>query len=71
MWNLNEVSQIEYRGNYVYRIVFADGLEGDMDFSEYLDKGPCFSAAERSGFFPAGADRRRHHRMAQRGGYRA
>lgn len=43
MWNMNEVTGIEYRKDYVYHIVFDDGSEGDMDFSEYFDKGPIFA----------------------------
>ena len=42
-WNLNEVTHIEYRGRHVYRIRFDDGLEGDVDFSEFLGLGPIFS----------------------------
>ena len=40
MWNFNDVKSIRYISSYVFRIVFDDGLEGDVDFSEYLDKGP-------------------------------
>ena len=42
MWNLNEVKDIKYRGKYVYNITFDDGIEGDLDFSDYLSKGPVF-----------------------------
>jgi hypothetical protein len=42
MWHLNEVKSIQYRHGRVFRILFDDGLEGDVDFSEYLDKGPIF-----------------------------
>ncbi|MFH1489095.1 MAG: DUF2442 domain-containing protein [Pseudomonadota bacterium] len=44
MWDLNEVKDIKYRGRYVYNITFDDGVEGDLDFSEYLSKGPVFEA---------------------------
>jgi len=40
---LNEVKAIDYRGGYVFRLVFDDGLEGDVDFSEYLNSGPVFA----------------------------
>jgi len=39
---MNDVTSIEYRGGYVYRITFDDGMSGDVDFSEYLDLGPVF-----------------------------
>jgi len=42
MWHLNEVREIEYRGGWVFRILFDDGLEGEVDFSEYIGKGPVF-----------------------------
>ena len=42
MWNFNEVTDIKYRGKYVYSIKFDDGIEGDIDFSEYLSRGPVF-----------------------------
>ncbi len=42
MWNLNQVSEINYRGGYVYRIAFDDGLEGEIDFSDYIGRGPIF-----------------------------
>jgi len=42
MWNMNEVSKIEYRGGYVYHITFDDGVEGTIDFTDYLSRGPIF-----------------------------
>jgi hypothetical protein len=44
MWKFNEVISIKYRGNYVYCIKFDDGVEGDIDFSEYLSRGPVFQS---------------------------
>jgi hypothetical protein len=44
MWDLNEVKDVKYRVDYVYNIKFDDGVEGDVDFSEYLTKGPVFGA---------------------------
>ncbi len=34
MWELNEVTSIEYRQGHVYHVVFDNGLEGDVDLSE-------------------------------------
>jgi hypothetical protein len=44
MWNMNEVVKIEYRGEYAYHIVFDNGVEGEIDFSDYLSRGPVFEA---------------------------
>jgi hypothetical protein len=51
MWEFNEVIDIKYRGKYVYSIKFDDGVEGDIDFSEYLTKGPVFQALKDSKVF--------------------
>jgi hypothetical protein len=51
MWELNEVASIEYRQGHVYRLVFDDGLQGDVDFSEYLGRGPVFEPLRDSAFF--------------------
>ncbi len=51
MWNLNDVTKIRYKGGYCYHIVFDDGLSGDVDFSEYLDKGPVFAPLQDLNFF--------------------
>lgn len=42
MWNLNEVTHLEYRGQYVYYLVFDDGTQGELDFSPYLKRGQVF-----------------------------
>ncbi len=42
MWNLNEVVEIKYKKDYVFHIVFDDGMKGDVDFSSWLTKGPVF-----------------------------
>ena len=51
MWDFNDVTQIEYKGGYVYRIAFDDGLSGDVDFSPYLGRGPVFAALRDLDFF--------------------
>jgi hypothetical protein len=42
MWNMNEVVKIEYKGKYIFHIIFDDKTSGDFDFSEYLKKGSVF-----------------------------
>jgi hypothetical protein len=51
MWKLNDVTAVEYRGGHVYRIRFDDGLEGDMDFSAYIGRGPVFRPFADLSFF--------------------
>jgi len=51
MWDMNEIKSIEYVHDYVYHIVFDDNLEGDVDFAEYLKRGPIFEPLADLGFF--------------------
>lgn len=43
MWNMNDVIEIKYKEGYIYKIRFDDGTVGDVDFSDYLNKGPVFN----------------------------
>jgi hypothetical protein len=51
MWNMNDVISIEYKGGFVYRVVFDDGKSGDIDFSEYVGRGPVFEPLRDPSFF--------------------
>ena len=51
MWNMNDVTEIKYQSGYIYHIVFDNGLDGDVDFSEYLEKGPVFKPLRDMAFF--------------------
>ena len=51
MWNMNEVREIKYKKDYIYRIVFDDETEGDVDFSEYVANGFVFEPLRDLAFF--------------------
>jgi hypothetical protein len=51
MWDMNDVIRIEYKGGFVYHVVFDDGKKGDIDFSEYVGKGPVFKPLQDTAFF--------------------
>jgi hypothetical protein len=51
MWNMNDVIKIEYKKDFIYSIVFDDGESGDINFSEYLGKGPVFEPLRDQTFF--------------------
>ena len=51
MWNMNDVIKIEYKGGFVYRVIFDNGKSGDIDFSEYVGKGPVFEPLRDKAFF--------------------
>jgi len=41
----------KYIKQYIYHIVFEDGAEGDVDFSQYVGKGPIFEPFKDVEFF--------------------
>jgi hypothetical protein len=48
---VNEVISIKYKRGLVYRVVFDDGKSGDIDFSEYVGRGPIFEPLRDMAFF--------------------
>lgn len=36
------MTKIEYRGDYIYHIMFDDDVEGEIDFSIYFSRCPVF-----------------------------
>ena len=53
MWDMNEVTNIAYRGEYVYHILFDDGVQGEIDFSVYLSWGQFLNHSRIRIFSPA------------------
>ena len=51
MWDMNEVTEVEYKNDYVFHIKFDDGLYGDIDLFEYLSKGPIFEPLKDKALF--------------------
>ncbi len=51
MWNFNEVITIEYSHAYIYRIVFDDGLSGEINFQDYPERGPVFKPLQDLDYF--------------------
>ena len=51
MWDMNDVIDIEYKGGLVYHVVFDDGNSGNVDFSEYIGRGPVFEPLRDIAFF--------------------
>jgi len=51
MWNMNDVIRIDYKRDYIFYIAFDDGVAGNIDFSEYLQKGPIFFPLKNKDFF--------------------
>ena len=50
MWNMYEVTAIEYRDAYVYWIQFDDGVAGNVDLYPYL-KGKVFEPLKDAALF--------------------
>ena len=51
MWDMNEVTNIEYRREYIYHIIFDDRVEGEVNFSVYLSRGPIFEPLKDTDLF--------------------
>jgi len=51
MWDMNDVILIEYKGDYIFHIIFDNDVSGDIDFLPYLNKSPVFTPLKNLHFF--------------------
>lgn len=51
MWELYDVTSIEYLHNYVYWIEFENGVNGEVSFNEYVNSGVIFEPFNDLSFF--------------------
>jgi hypothetical protein len=51
MWDMNEVINISYKGDYIFHMIFDNGVAGNIDLSEYPNKGPIFAPLKNKSFF--------------------
>lgn len=48
---MNDLTAIEYKGEFVYWVQFDDGRNGEVDFAEYLREGTVFEPLRDPAFF--------------------
>ena len=48
---MNDIVRITCKEGYIYHIIFDNGINGDVDFSEYLSMGPVFEPLKEITFF--------------------
>ena len=51
MWDMNDVISINYKAGYTFHIVFDNGVAGNVDLLEYINKGPIFAPLKNKDFF--------------------
>jgi hypothetical protein len=51
MWDMNDVISINYKDGYTFHIVFDNGVAGNIDLLEYINKGPIFAPLKNKDFF--------------------
>jgi len=51
MWRMNDIRSARYVRDYVVHLEFDDGLEGDVDLSPYLRRGPVFAPLADLSYF--------------------
>jgi len=48
---MNDVININYKHDYVFHVAFDNGISGNIDFSEYINRGPIFTPLGDKDFF--------------------
>jgi len=51
MWNMNDVVQVRHVRDFILHVTLDNGMEGDIDLSDYPVKGPVFSALADPDYF--------------------
>lgn len=51
MWRMNDLRSARHVRDYVVHLEFDDGLEGNVDLSSYLGKGPIFAPLAELSYF--------------------
>lgn len=51
MWNMNDVTKISYTREYSYHVTFDDGIQAEIDFAPYLNRGSVFKPLSDLNFF--------------------
>lgn len=64
MWNFNQVTRIEYQGDYSYFVEFDDGVSATLDFSWLLERGPVLRELKNEELFSQAHIECGTHRMA-------
>ena len=68
---MNDIRSARYVRDYVVHLEFDNGLEGDVDLSSYLGKGPIFAPLAELSLLQAIYLGGRNTRLAERSRYRA
>ena len=51
MWDMNDVAEINYKESYIYHITFDNGVSGDVDFMDYINRGHIFAPLRDKSYF--------------------
>ncbi len=51
MFDFSYVKEIRYKGDYVFEVLFEDGVVGEVNFAPFLKAGPVFIPLQNMAFF--------------------